>query len=413
MSTICHDIISKLGKVPFAEGSEPCFPLSERSVSLVPQSAWHAAHEVRIAMSKISVRSLVLAILLTAICSERAFSAPQVTFSAIKIAWQERNDLVKQGQFVWTETRVEKAGWKNGGQAFDGKMLPPTDLKYTRECRLLLDGNKWAYKYSPPPDQTESLKTILLEEYRESFNGDVFKKLSAPTGNLPHHQGEALHGSQKLQNLYMMPFIWAFRLPNKLLEYQIPAEMEVTNQEGVVEGHRCLILQDGDAIDGKNVLWVDPVEGYLIRKYIFIQEDTAIVQVDISYSSTIAAEGKWVPSQWEIILRRHNKALQVAVLGKVRERVINQSIDSREFNIDFPDGTVVYQDKDPGQYIQLAPNSIRPFTNDDAIKMDYEELLANNHPPNRRRFVLYGGLAVIALAISVFFLRKFRRSRTT
>jgi hypothetical protein len=352
-----------------------------------------------------SLKRLLVLVSLLSLCSGGEISAQQVNIDTIKNAWRERQNLLKSGRFTWTETRVEKKGWK--GQS-EGQLDPPSDLEYKRECVFLVDGDKWFYECSAPSARVGEL-TAIVQESKTSFNGVLSKTLYGPVKGRRVHQCEVLHTGPKHDDLELFPMTLGFRQPNKLLDF-LPG-LSVTSQEGVMEGHRCVILERGNDIDGKFVLWVDPAEGFLPRRYLFVQGNSALWQVDIDYSSATPAEGRWFPSRWSITVRGHDKSLQWVTAGKLLQHVINQPLAADQFEIDIPPGSIVYQDVDPKQYIQLANGSIQPFTDDDLVTMNYDDLVAKAKQRGLRRFLLIGVLAGVVLLVAVFLIRKIRNSR--
>jgi hypothetical protein len=289
---------------------------------------------------------------------------------------------------VWTETRSEAKGWKSIASGPGAPPDPPVAIDYTLSCRIFLDGDKWYYGFDKASDKPQNLQGEVLLDYQAAFNGETFRQLSGPTGPKRRFpQGDVRHKAPSFSDVYFLPALWFFRLPSKPFEHDFPNTMSLARTEGIVENHRCVIVQQGNEVEGRNSYWIDPENDCVIRRYQFIQDEVVIIQIDISYSDTQRADIKLVPRQWSIVIRNNKGGPQVTAEAQVDTCSIGEAVSGSHFEVPFPDGTVVYQDQEPKQYIIQAGGTILPFTDAEIATMDYDALM-RSYPQKSYRLII-------------------------
>src|SRR5262249_32487275 len=153
-------------------------------------------------------------------------------------ALKNRRDRVRSARFYWTEHRVEAKGWvKYPGQSKDvnpkGLTIPEEDLAYELESSLLLDQNKWRYDLHNRTWRPESKKQGVSFDETRCFDGKVYKTLLGPRDTRTFPQGFLGKDNSRPQQIeaYLMPLLWAFRLPDDTLAQLINLkEMRISPQ---------------------------------------------------------------------------------------------------------------------------------------------------------------------------------------
>src|SRR5262249_12474319 len=136
------------------------------------------------------------------------------------------------------------------------------------------------------------------------------------------------------------------------------------------------------------------------------------LKVDVNYKPD--AKAGWVPATWSSVERYPDGALRLTVRATVTDYDINRRLDKSEFDIAFPPGTYVHDDKAGAKFIQKEKGEKREIAPSE-MRLPYEELIStptkSSYAGLHSWLVVAGGivLAVSAICIVVFW----RRRRST
>ena len=70
----------------------------------------------------------------------------------------------------------------------------------------------------------------------------------------------------------------------------------------------------------------------------------------------------WIPASWRTIVMRPDGTLQTSVAAEVSSYAINPVIETKEFEIDFPEGTMVYDKETKSEFIVRPDGGRRVIT---------------------------------------------------
>jgi hypothetical protein len=173
---------------------------------------------------------------------------------------------------------------------------------------------------------------------------------------------------------------------------------------GIVQGEKCAIIEQQDRLTHSYWVTINPKMDYLIRRYVISHEHKPVFQVDISY--TEHARDGWVPTGWRSMLfygAQSNVSEQISV--DISQCAINQAIDPKEFEFEFPSGTLVVDHHDDSRFVVTESNSRAMLT----PGQSYEDFLRMQRQSGNTFFFVLGGifivLGVVVLAKARFFLR--------
>jgi hypothetical protein len=277
-----------------------------------------------------------------------ANEAEEVSITVIEKAWKERQDRVKSGVFTWTETRFQTKGSLSAlmGQRGNpkGKVIPPTDFSFEVPSQLSVDGEKLRYEYEDR-QWSEDKDDFVPSAYVSAFNGDAGKFLypnGLTTGRPPQAGIRPERHLPFADSAELRPLLTAFRGLIPGMRYIDIQEMAIPGRRAVIDGVSCIELELQP-----NRLWVDPTRDFVVSRFT-LGEGKPTYQITVRYDRDTS--GVWVPDSWEIINYPPGGSL-MTTQAKMKEYKINPSLNPKEFDLEFPPGTMVIDTRSNRNYI--------------------------------------------------------------
>jgi hypothetical protein len=172
----------------------------------------------------------------------------------------------------------------------------------------------------------------------------------------------------------------------------------------------------------EETLWLDPAQGFSVRRYLDLQNGFVRTKVEVSYRADTICD--WIPEAWSIISQDAKGKLQRSTQAKLQSCELGMPVGSDAFEIELPVGTSVLDrtSSHHEDYIQLDAGRKRPILPEDR-GATYDQIVTSNageafgKPAWRiRKTVLIAALAAAA-AIAWFVRRRIamrrRRAQTS
>jgi hypothetical protein len=302
--------------------------------------------------------------------------------------WATRESDTRTASFTFVSKRFIPIGSSympgHGSKALGGRARamktnpdhPESDLTLTEEYVVKFDGNKVRVQRVAPPilesgDVSFNEKATGLA----TFDGVETMKLNTTTVIDTPPNGIILERPESPMaafNLYR-PLLWHYRITQTELGGSLGAdELMDTGDTGTIDGRQCVIFQQ----QGRRIqqYWVELGQKSCLRRYIWLNSDrTPQMSIDISYSND--SEHGPIPEKW--MIRQYEEDSQIAQQEEVLVRTseLNANIDSSEFRIEFPVGTMVQDERARNHYIVRAGGAKRLITMQELTsRISYEQL---------------------------------------
>jgi hypothetical protein len=336
-------------------------------------------------------------------------------------AWTARQSRVRSARFVIDETTTVSKGARTPPRAQEkGVVIPPADHSYNSPKVVAFEGEKLRYQYTEQ-QWNEKKQSYFPDEYVCTFNGTDCRSLHSP-GRVEFWQGvlrkEDHH--RDIGNYHLYPVLFTYRA--NVPQMSAIAGQQLSNSKEVrMDEHNCIEFQVGAAGAVTTTIVVDPSKEYSIVRYVVVTGDKIRLKMDIEYR--LVPMLGWVPASWETIVKP-DEAPQF-YNAVVKEYSINQPLGEDYFEIAFPPGTWVQDDKSvpPKQYLVKPDGAIRPVPPQDAVA-PYRRILQSEpgHAAEEKwrfeslqdwRFVAIGigGLILGGLLLKPRILKRFRPTK--
>lgn len=316
-------------------------------------------------------------------CAGPVRAEPDVTVNQVTSMWKTRQAKFHTVKYAWTERDTLPKGSIQKPNAplrpgFEGLTIPPEDITYDVPYQLALDGDKMRYSYEGKAWSVEK-KSLLPDPYISVFDGSV-SKIFHPSGYTQWPVGIIRPEKRNVdsRNYHVKSLLLAFRpLPTTTGSFS-PSDFTISKERALLQNKECIVLQQPlRAGVTSQTLWLDPSRNLVVLRYMESRSGKVGLKLDIQYTND--PDSGWIPASWECLASNPNGSLQEAFAATVTTYKINGPISPDEFQIDFPPGTRV-RDQRPNatvpEYIVRKDGSKRSLPSED-IGASYEQLVSS------------------------------------
>jgi hypothetical protein len=175
--------------------------------------------------------------------------------------------------------------------------------------------------------------------------------LDGPTPERTFHQGVIRQDRRHIEfrNLYLQAILMTFRAMTPEMRSFDVTNYEFTGRQAVIRGTNCLELQQPPFNDLEERIWVDPAQAFLPLRLVMLQRGIITEALDVRYEQN--ADKEWVPQEWQVILNRSDGRLSTSTIARLTKCELNVAIPIEQFDIEFPAGTYVTDDKNGSRWI--------------------------------------------------------------
>ncbi len=283
-----------------------------------------------------------------------AFLAPllrgQPALSPGAAAAKKRQEAVKTLKVVFKRTEVEGAGSASANAPRGLKPSTPVPARETTiesENRLFLDGDKVRYEDNHPLWEISTGKLRKMDSVY-AFDGTLAKLLhpysnhGGPLGSI-----EKAAYQEKVKSYELTPLTVTFRGLNPAICPDALADAKPSGVTLPINGESCqeYVLARSSLVIS---LWMDPTKDYVIRRISKQRNGKIVEQHDITYQRN-ALVG-WVPESWARHFYLPEGGLQRTGKMKVLEMELNTAQPHQQFDLQFPPGTWVFDQRTMKDY---------------------------------------------------------------
>jgi len=223
--------------------------------------------------------------------------------------------------------------------------FPGSDQRHVVERELSWDGgNCRATLVSPYLNENLPGKTwTFIETYdgklRNTMN--LSAKLDYGSGGI-HEKGQGLIVATAL-----FPLVLNYRIFTNSLSPHDPDGFRVVRRNVPIGELKCVLVEEPPkpGSQSRAEFWLDPGNQYrIVRHQAYVELTQPLSRIDIDYQEVDDPGVRWLPSQWQETRTGH---ISGSAVTRLVDYELNPAIPAEEFRIDFPVGTIVYDDRLP------------------------------------------------------------------
>jgi hypothetical protein len=335
------------------------------------------------------LREVAVALLVIISSNCRADQVPQFTIDKIQVAWQARQEQTKSARFFWKEQKTWPKGAISSAFAsiiqqrnpgLKSKVMPSADRSVNFTYILTLHENKVRFESSGEEWDPEK-QDFRPVKYVSVFDGKTAKYLypdgiahaTWPLGTIradPNYRDAELAALRPLLLVYR-PFVETLQ----------PVDIQgfsLENDDVVIDGLHCIELVRRFSTNSSIHFWLDRDRDFLLIRRLIVEQGKPFESIDIRYQ---IKEGiGFVPFEWRVVSNSGKGQLLCSGQGTLTSISINMSVEESSFDIDFPPGARVEDERKKEDYILRQDGSKRPILPQD-FGATYEQIL-NSTPGN-------------------------------
>lgn len=332
-------------------------------------------------------------------------SAQDDVISEISRAWQARQDRCASGTFRWNQDEFyEKGAWGSNDRVDSIIVDYEFEFKQDGLCMYSLDGLRWN-------TDTKQFDHETLQN--ATYFGDV-KMLFAGQrhGRFPAGFINSRQTMEWGENYNIEPPLFAFRPLAAGISWFSLAEWDLVSDADELNGRRCVHLarRSGERWPPEH-LWLDPQREYLPVRHDWLLETGELFgRLDTEYAAHEVAG--WAPQSWRYIRAgqwdnsgQWQQKVTEGFTSTVTELQLNVDIPDSRFDITFPPGTRIRNEKTGGTSIVREDGTIRPVDQIELQSGDktWDELMHSDPPSvmKRRRRIRFWSLVTAGIVCAV------------
>jgi hypothetical protein len=327
-------------------------------------------------------------------------------------AVQKRQELVRSVDIKFHIKEFEAKGSRSadaavapGGKA--GLVIPAQDTTMESDNRLVLDGSKGRFENNHPMWHLPSGE-LTQKQTLSASNGELGKVFyPGGIGIGTEVQGILCRDARVMEIgiVYLTPILMHFRGADPATTPYHTSVIKNTGQKLPMAGGVWVEYQHPLSKDAVVELWYDPATGYDLRRIRKLRRGVPYEQYEIQYQripGIDSAPMSWVRTEYDA-----GKVRKVTTVT-VTEIRINPPLEAGEFEITFPPGTKVYDQKTQKEYRVQDTGDMRE------LDPSGKEIGASVSQPgtpwwSRNKWLMVGIGAALAVLCAVVILR--RRSK--
>jgi hypothetical protein len=268
--------------------------------------------------------------------------------------------------------------------------------------RILIDGAKARYEDNIPlwfPGKGfEKHQSIGVSD------GTIIWSIDSFARNGQEVVGTIEHASRLRFGERFVPISVTFRSLEPTLKPFALSDLRATGNTLTIDGWRCAgyILAPKE----EQLYWLDPSNDFILRRHQFMRGGRVNSQLDVQYKRT---SDSLVPSSWTSMSFDGVGKPYLIRRNEVVKLVINQPIAPAEFELRFPPGSLVEDQRDKKHYRVQADGSMHEV-GPDGQELDSKKAVPADKPFDWKLIWIVVGFGAVGLF--VLFLSRRRRSRS-
>ncbi len=289
--------------------------------------------------------------------------------------------------------------------------IPSADRTFESTSRIVMDGIKVRYEDNRP-HWDFGAKDYLAKMTVGVWNGEL-SKAYCPDGI---GQGDRRTGvimrtaeAKGINSSVLLGLTFNLRGLQPTICPYLVSELKPTGLTQPIGGHLC--NEYAITISPTNVLsvWMDPKCDYVVRRIRRLLSGRIFYQTDVTFVSDPAAG--WRPASWTWTLYDTTGRVDSSCDGTVTSFKANPSIQPDTFELTFPEGTFIHDNRDGRRYI-VQPNGDWQQVSSIGEPIDSAISPIGSSWARRNRWLLVGLMVSVVLLIGAWVVLRRRSSHS-
>lgn len=329
-------------------------------------------------------RMFVVAVCAFAIVPGVASAQDNIQIQEILKEWDARQKRTKTLRLEWTEDFIETKGslTKQIPSRVGKGIVPPADSRFQNSGELVLDEGKIRFRYRCHV-WCSSKQAYVDDDALHVFDGKAGKQLTVG-GTIDYPFG-IITNEKKSSNrtlLVLRPILVTFRPIDPDLSPYGGMPYVTTGNHAVIQNRVCTEVEVRRNIKGSvNRLWIDPERGHTVTRITNSENEKLRLKIDVRYRRD--QQQNWIPESWEISTYLSDGSLNRSIRANVSAIAINPSVSKRDFDIEWPVGTYVKNEKQGPDFIQMDNGNVRVVSEREKT-LPYATLVSTPEPVPRQ-----------------------------
>jgi hypothetical protein len=275
--------------------------------------------------------------------------------NSVEAAARARQEAVKTADVVYLVTQVIPRGGISSASRGSWRDIPAQETTLESTCRLVLDGGKVRYEKRDFIEVAGRFHEVLS---LTTFDGSTSKLLFPEGMGRTRNAGGLISDKRQLQEgstHHFVPLRLAFRGVMEHFAIIPLAKLKPTGATLMIDGTPCQEYAYARSEKSRELIWVDPARGYIVRRMKSLTDGKPHTQYDIDYRKEA---GVWVPTNWAYQQFSPKGDVLKTVKAEVLRMRLNEPQPAERFDLTFPPGTFVY-DETSGKEYRIKPDGSR------------------------------------------------------
>ncbi len=353
-----------------------------------------------------------------------------ITIDTILKSWKARQERVRSGKFDWIEKKTFTKGSVSRQREFMRKALrksdpqqdsvvPPEDVTVDIPKTLCFDHNKIRYSYEGKDWSAKN--ELITTPYVSVFDGTTAVIYDGPGGHTSYPRGVILREKRNLDAgiVQNRAIIMMFRALDPNASPYNARNLRILKQRVRLNDRTCVLVEEkGVAPNQTNLLWIDSERDCTITRFTTEIDGKLEFKLDVHYIHD-RTHG-WMPNGWHLVTVEIGDPVPRSSNSTIVNYTINSPLDAEGFQIIFPPGTLVsdqrttpstdYLVKAHGEKRKIPPEDY-PATYDQIVSSAPGQALqvSQSRPRHWAWFLGLGSVLLLGLVVIV---RKWKRIRS-
>jgi hypothetical protein len=260
--------------------------------------------------------------------------------------WAKREPAIQSVRFRWVKVTTGDLPLK---PRRDKKPLPPPATPLESKEVLIIKGDRMRFQTAGPA-YNERSNAYVNQEYVSNFDGATSKVFYDLSGSAPWRVGFITKRAenQDCDNYHLRPMmLFCLRLSPRYSPFKGAAKCKLGDTEREIQGRRCRAIIKGD-----ESYWFDPPKNNAVILYEGTAGGGVVLRQEIFYKD----DPKYgpIPSRWVTKVFGRNDVVKESSSVTVMSYEINKQLSDNLFDMTFPAGTDVREEKEPYPNVLIA-----------------------------------------------------------
>jgi hypothetical protein len=298
----------------------------------------------------------LLCVLLSMLATACVLLLPPGAFAGTTTATLLEQARKRQAEVMSLEVKLKRSEDHAAGSSWlpprpggKRKPRPPTRTTLTSVDRLVVAGSNFRYE-SHPPSWDSGTGALLDQRLRIDVANGRESKTFFPKGLIGYSAGVGIieqHGWHEFaKTLTLMPLMMTLRGAEPTLATYDLRLLKPGNVTLAIDGVMCSRFDLGSSPSALDTFWIDDTG--LIRRRQFWKNGHLISQCDVRYECRYGVDD--FPVSWVDVRYSPTGSVIIEDHVEVVDATVNATVSQTEFDVRFPPGTTVHENKQRGRH---------------------------------------------------------------